>query len=155
MRSTVRLVLDGHALAHLVHLVVTIADVREHADEHGVVEHRGVEQLLLLGVGELIVAAHPPFIVTEEPLEGLVVSGEDGLRTGAVERLGVVEVVDEPHVVRKRSREVLRVLQFLIDASTEPRGLAVGIHCLVFVHAGSHQSREGQRNAENEFFHTY
>ena len=76
-------------------------NVREQLDEDGVVEHGVVEQKLLLCLRQVLVSAHAPAVVAEEPRESLVVGGEHGLRTCLCQCLGIAQVLNEFDIVVK------------------------------------------------------
>ena len=129
-----------HRLA-LHHGRRAVADVRQHLHQDGVVEHRGVEQLFLHGVGQVFVAFHTPAVVGVETVESLVVGGEDGLRARLGQRLGIAQVVNQTKIIGESAfqhialtgRQVFRVLHRLIDATAQPRRVVVWIVQLVVI----------------------
>ena len=128
----------------LSHCRATVADVREHFYQHGVVEHRAVEQLALHSVGEVFIAPHAPGVALVEAAEGLVIGREDGFRTSLGQCLGIAQVVDESQVVAEcalqhiscAGRQGLRVLHCLIDTVAQPRRVVARIVEVVVISTG-------------------
>ena len=99
-----------------------IRHIRQHFDKDGIVEHRGVEQLLLHGLCQVLVLSHAPCIVSIEALEGFIIGCKDGFRTRLSQRLGITHVFNEPHVIVKSTCQYfwVRILQLLIYTTSQP-----------------------------------
>ena len=118
-----------------------VADVREHLHQDGIVEHRGIEQLLLHGLRQVLIAAHAPGVAGIEAVEGLVVGGEHRLRARLRQRLGIAQVVNKAQIVVERAFQhiptracqALGVLHGVIDATTQPRRIIIRIVQVVIV----------------------
>lgn len=73
--------------------------VGKHRGEQCVVEHTAVEEQFLLGLGQLVIAGHAPFVVLEEAAKSVVVGREHSLATCAAESLLVIKVVGQSQIV--------------------------------------------------------
>ena len=93
--------------------------VRHQLDEVRIVDHRVVQQQLLLGAGQLVVVAHTPGVLSEPNFISTVGSGKQRLRTGVAQHLVLAHVVDE----LQRVLEVAFFRQTLVDGVAEPVGL--------------------------------
>ena len=106
-----RLTAHAHALLGWV-----AANVAQQLDEVGVVDHRGVEDKLLLGLREVLILLHSPTVGLEPLVEGIVVGSKQGLTTSLAEHGGLSEVVDES----QRVRVVALFLELVIDGVAQP-----------------------------------
>ena len=93
--------------------------IGEHTHEQSVIQHGCVEQLFLLGRGELLITRHAPIIAHKESCERIIISGKDGLAAGTTQYLGITEVVHQAQIRLERTRQMILigVRQFPINAA--------------------------------------
>ena len=131
----------------------TVRDVRQHFHQQGIVKHRGVEQLALHGVSQVLVTLHAPRILLIETLESIVVGGEHSLRARLRQRLGVAQVINQAQIVGKRTCQhvplrtcqILWTLHGIVDAASEPGRIVVRVVQVVVIRA----CRESSTNHSN------
>jgi hypothetical protein len=139
----------GHSFLQSLAVVV----VRQGFDQVRVVDHRELEQQVLLSQGQVFVAAHSPIVVLVKAVERGIVSHKQGFTTRFGEYVLVFKVFDNPDEVG----EVVLGSEVVINALSQPVRLLVVQGVGVFAgnkqRTPGHESYQDQGQSMTAFFH--